>query len=124
MLRCLTQCNTCRSEQVAEQRIQCAEAKLKEWCKAGPLPIPDVEGEMEESMEDNLDDYKQGDRIFATVIRQSEDIRVTGNFSQRLAEAHLQKSALKDHSDAILPYLQQFSDVFAKESFDSLPEQK
>ena len=122
MSRCPTRCNTCRVEQVAEQRIQRMEARLKERCKTGPLPVLDVEGEMEELMEDNPDDYEQGDRIFATVIRQSKDIKATGNFSQQLVEAHLWKSAPKDHSDAIPPYLRQFSDMFAKESFDSLPE--
>ena len=56
------------------------ETKLRDQCRAGPLPIPDVKGDMEEVAEENPDNYEEGNRLFATVMR------ATGNFSQQLAE--------------------------------------
>jgi hypothetical protein len=70
-------------------------------------------------------EYEVGDKIFAvTIFLPLQQIRAVGNFSQRLAEAHFCNSTPKSVSDIIPTYLHDFQDVFAKESFDALPERK
>ena len=115
MTWCLTQCNTCWAEIQVEEKVRWAEVQLKNRCRAGPFPLIEEDDEVEE---ENVELYEKGDRLFATVIR------ATGNFSQQLAEVHLKNSTLKEPSDAILPHFRQFTDIFAKESFDTLPERK
>ena len=81
-------------------------------CRAGPMPTPDVE-------------IEEGDRIFAIGLTPlTEEIRATSNISQRLAEAFHRNSAPKTFRDSVPDHLQDFEDVFAKESFDALPEKK
>ena len=114
MTRCPTQCNTCQAEMQVKEKVRQAEVQLKERCRIGPFPLI----EDDEIEEEDVDLYEKGDRLFATVIR------ATGNFSQQLAEAHLKNSTPKEPSDVILPHFRQFADMFAKESFDTLPERK
>ena len=66
--------------------------QLKNRCRAGLFPLVAEDDNIEE---EDIDQYKEGNRIFATVIR------VMGNFSQQLAEAHLKNSALKEPSEAV-----------------------
>jgi len=130
MSRCPAQCQTCRDEVKEEKRKMLRVRR----CKEGPMPEtdlemedvpdlgPDSDGDDEEEEEEGLED---GDRIFAAGLgAKTEEIRATGNISQRLAEAFHRNSAPKDFRDAVPNYLHDFEDVFSKESFDALPEQK
>jgi hypothetical protein len=66
-----------------------------------------------------------GDRIFVTCLGpRPEEIQATLNFSQWLTEAFHQNSTLKSFCDIVLTHCHDFEDMFAKESFDALPEQK
>ena len=68
---------------------------MKDRCRAGLFPLVEEDSELED---EDIDQYENGNRIFATVIR------ATGNFSQQLAEAHLKNSAPKGPSETILPH--------------------
>ena len=68
---------------------------------------------------------EDGDRIFYTQFQPPptpEYIRAGATVSQRLAEAFARNSA--PPSTEIPGWAQEFSDVFSKESFDSLPERR
>ena len=49
------------------------------------------------------------------------DIRASSTISQRLAEAH---QANTEASNPVLEYLKEFTSMFSKQSFDTLPEPK
>ena len=68
-------------------------------------------------------EYEEGDRLFAChIFPPNKEICATGTFSQHLAEAHLQNAASRSFRDLIPDYLHKYEDVFAKESFNILPE--
>jgi hypothetical protein len=80
--------------------------------------------EMEED-EDDEEKIEEGDRILAVNIgKEPENVRATGNFSQRLAEAFHRNEPRKDFRDAVPDYLHDFRDVFAEESYNALPDRK
>jgi hypothetical protein len=67
------------------------------------------------------------DRIFVTTLYLDnllEFIRATSTVSQRLAEAFAKNADKKSFRDVIPEALHKFGEVFAKESFDSLPERR
>jgi hypothetical protein len=67
------------------------------------------------------------DRIFVTTLyldNPLEFICVTGTVLQRLAEAFTKNADEKSFRDVIPESLHEFGEVFAKESFDSLPERR
>jgi hypothetical protein len=77
----------------------------------------------EEEEEDQQ--LEKGDRVYTIDLTpNAEDIRAGGNFSQCLAEAAHKNEKKKDFRDAIPNYLHNFQDIFAEESWSSLPEQK
>src|SRR5271163_1772770 len=123
MSRCPPRCCAgCRQEARQERISRKAQIRRKESCSSGPTPEFHHDTEDAEDAEDCLD---QGDRIFATGIfppSPQEEIRASSTISTRLAEA------FKVNSEATLPsvpdYLQEFKDVFSKQSFDVLPEHK
>ena len=115
MTQCLTHCNTYQAEVQVEKQIRQAEEQLRNKCRVGPFPLV---VEDDDTDEENVDQYEEGDRIFMTVIQ------AIGNFLQQLAEAHHKNSTPKEPSNAVPPHFQHFTHVFAKESFDTLPEQK
>ena len=134
---CPVQCKTCQLEIKEERHIRRIEARRIRACRAGPMPkatVEDVEDEEEEDvpewteMEEDEDDeekIEEGDRIFAVNIgKEPENVRATGNFSQRLAEAFHRNEPRKDFRDAVPDYLHDFQDVFAKESYNALPDRK
>jgi len=83
---------------------------------------PDSDPEPEDLPDDPLE---EGDRIWATgLLPEPEYIRATSTISQRLAEAHKRNSQPADFEKHIPPHLRDFHAVFAKESFDDLPEPK
>jgi hypothetical protein len=106
----------------------------------GPFLRPTVEVEEVPDEEEGTDDQEdvldaedvdeaveEGDRVFMMAIRPDEevvDIRATGNFSQRLAEAYNKNAKVHSFRDAVPDYLYDFEDVFAEESFDALLEWK
>ena len=79
---------------------------------------------MEDETEiENGDEYEEGDRIFAChIFSLNQKIHATGTFFQCLAEAHLRNTAPRSFRDSILHYLHDYEEIFAKESFDTLPE--
>jgi hypothetical protein len=98
-------------------------------CRMGPLPQM-VEEEEEEEEEPESVDFgpllDPGERLFATVSTPTvptEVIAASTTTAQQLAEKALRSVPAKEKA-LIPPYLRDFDDVFAKESFDSLPEQR
>jgi hypothetical protein len=66
-----------------------------------------------------------GECLFATVSTPTVPTKVIAastTMAQQLAEKALRSVPVKE-KELIPPYLRDFEDVFAKESFDSLPEQ-
>jgi hypothetical protein len=134
MSRCPARCRTCQNEIKAEKKVRRAEILRVRTCRAGKFPtadvdwegVPDLIPDSEECEdEDDPSELEEGDRVFATnLVPRREEIRATPNFSQRLAEAFHRNSAPKDFNDIVPMHLQDFEDVFAKESFDALPERK
>ena len=67
------------------------------------------------------DALKAGEHLLYVNLRPKEHLWATGTTSQRLAEA----SWKHKKAEAKIPeYLQEFKDVFSKETFDALPPQK
>jgi len=66
----------------------------------------------------------QGDRLFVCFIgKHSEEVKATQMISQKLAEAT--EGTCSTHFKDIVPKpYQEFKDIFAKESFNELPDQK
>jgi hypothetical protein len=62
------------------------------------------------------------DYILYTVFTPAEEICTGSTISQRLAEAHTRNSTPARME--VLPWAADFSDVFAQESFDSLPDRQ
>lgn len=73
MMRYPTHCNIYQAELQAEQWVRQAEAQLKDRCRAGPFPLVEEDSELDD---EDIDQYEDGNRIFATVIQ------ATGNFLQ------------------------------------------
>jgi hypothetical protein len=69
---------------------------------------------------DNKDELKEGDHILYTVFAPVEEIHAGSTVSQHLVEAHMQNSVLA--GTLVPPWAVDFSDIFNKESFDSLLE--
>jgi hypothetical protein len=82
-----------------------------------PELCPDSEDD-----DDEENDLEEGDRILYTVFAPIEKIRASSTVSQRLAEAYAWNSA--PAGTDVPPWAADFSDVFNKESFDSLPEKR
>src|SRR5882724_10956098 len=70
------------------------------------------------------DELDEGDRLLIWFVgARPEEIRATQTISQKLAEAAGGTSSTCFENIVPKPY-QEFQDVFAKESFDKLPDQK
>ena len=82
----------------------------------------------EEEVRGCEDDYEDGDRVFATCVRdvsESETISAASTPAQRLAEVAFKKDPLTQMKADLVPeYISDFTDVFSKESFDELPPRK
>jgi hypothetical protein len=120
--RCPAQCHTCRAN-VHEERREAAQIHA---CHMGPLPER-VEEEEEEPESVNFGPLLDpGEHLFATISTPTvptEVIAAATTTAQQLAEKALHSVPVKEKK-LIPPYLRDFEDVFAKESFDSLPEQR
>ena len=89
-------------------------------------PEVDDEEDEEESEDSELE---EGDRVFATAYRSPppETVAATSTISQRIAEGFARNSVpvkAKTLREQIPRELWDFEDVFAKTSFDSLPEHR
>jgi len=132
MSRCLPRCCVgCRTEQRDARRAQKEDTQRINTCRTGPMPafVEDADDEEEEPEPDPEDlpdePLEEGDRIWATgLLPEPEYIRASSTISQRLAEAHKRNSQPVDYEKHIPPHLRDFHVVFAKESFDDLPEPK
>jgi len=142
MSRCPTGCTTCTEEGRTERRAaktaaraSAAAAELLRSIRSGPFPAPDVgdasgdlsdlpdlseDCESDEKGDDNC--IEDGDRILYTRFLPEQDIRAGSTVSQRLAEVHARNSRPPDSE---LPdWAKEFSDVFAEEAFDALPQRR
>ena len=72
----------------------------------------------------NLDYLNQGNQLFVHFIGEhSEEVKATQTISKRLAEA-AEGPHMTCFEDIVPKPYQEFKDVFAKESFDELPDLK
>ena len=122
-------CPGCRDEAHQERISQKTAKKQLDICSVSPLPEmdhhpnPNADYLDPDNIDSDLDTplLEEGDHILGTGLLPplSIDIRASSTILQRLAEAH------KANSEAINPvpnYLQEFTSVFSKKSFDVLPE--
>ena len=74
-------------------------------------------------LEDESDSVEEGDQILATGLFPTPpmEIQASSTISQRLAEAF---QANTEVTNLILEYLQEFTSMFSKQSFDVLPESR
>jgi transposase InsO family protein len=138
MTRCLHgRCTQCREDQRTRRRETKAYIRALTKSREGPLPAcsdeeeddaecPPITGFMSAASEE------EDGRIWATVIHpEPQTIAAVATTSQRLAEAHYrttqlsQTSAKSSSFEGVVPaHLHEYSEVFAKESFDSLPQER
>jgi hypothetical protein len=134
MTRCSPRCCVgCRLDLREQRKAQREEARTINACRTGPLPafVEDADDEDEdsaaadESADPSDEPLEDGDRIWATgLLPEPEYIRASSTISQRLAEAFKRNSEPLDYEKHIPAHLRDFHSVFAKESFDELPESK
>jgi hypothetical protein len=143
MTHCPTGCRTCWDELRAAQKNEKLTASILRQLREGPTPsictvdseewsrddgydladdndLPDLTPDSEG--DDDDDELEEGDHILYTVFAPAKEICMGSTVSQRLAEAHAQNSALA--RTAVPPWATDFSDVFARESFDSLLDRR
>src|SRR5215469_13912266 len=142
--RCPARCTTCKDEMAQERRIRQKEKTLIRKCRAGGIPSyePDWEETLDEpdTPEDEQEsflamveegepaeqiDLEPGNRLFATTLSPPpETIRASQTMSQKLAEAATMDAPARGFEEIVPPYLHDLQEVFAKESFDELPDRK
>jgi hypothetical protein len=83
------------------------------------IDLPELFPDSEDN-DDEEDKLEEGDCILYTVFAPIKEIRAGSTVSQRLAEAYAWNSV--PAGTGVPPWAAAFSDVFNKESFDSLPE--
>ena len=96
--------------------------------------IPDLPGLFEDDDDDDddkgepytdEDSLEDSDRIFVTTIPcEVEFIRAMSNISQRLAEAFHKNTPLPTFHESVPTHFHNFEDLFAKSSFNRLPDRK
>jgi hypothetical protein len=141
MTRCPTSCSTCREELRAVRRNAKISAAILRQLREGPVPSicaiaseewcrddgynPGNDGDDFPDLTPDPDDDdgdEDGDRILYTAFAPAKEIRAGSTVSQRLAEAYARNSAPPGTS--VPAWVEDFSDVFDKESFDALPERR
>jgi hypothetical protein len=132
----------CRAGPMPEADVETRETiiqALEEWIEEteeGEIEkILGMTTSMDNQEEDAGEEVEEGDRIFYTALSpedpgsiqtgNEEHIRAYATISTRLAEAwHKQNVTPKTIPELVPQYLHDFEDIFAKESFDSLPERR
>src|SRR6266516_4392809 len=149
MSRCSQGCRTCFLEGRKGKRVVKKKEEKLRVCRSGAMPElieeneeepEDIESEwirgLGEEEEESEWELEEDDRLFYTVLHPEtkehprvsprlaeEHIRAYSTISTRLAEAwHKQNDEPKTIPELVPQYLHDFEDVFAKSSFDSLPE--
>ncbi|KAF4569440.1 hypothetical protein EYR36_009231 [Pleurotus pulmonarius] len=144
MSRCPSGCDTCRKEFRHDKLTRRKESVRLRECRTGPMPrveelhsddlpqLQDCEDDDEDDEATTPDDpgLENGDRIFAAIppptpeylrTLREEHVRASETVSQRLALAFQRNKPHDPRNSAVPDFLQEFEDVFAKESFDELP---
>ena len=151
MSQCPQRCQHCREEVKVERKDRAKNRARTQKCRAGGIPHADLEleevpetlpnfdfrsatdahtwgPEPDPEMTPGPDAVEDGDRIFATALHPdpptAEDIRASQTTSQRLAQAFAANEPTRSFRDAVPAHLHDFEDIFAKSSFDALPDQK
>jgi len=142
MSRCPSRCRTCKNEVTQEHKVHKASAMRICTCWAGHLPDPGVDQSnipdefpdlpnlcADDDSADNDDSVdiplEDGNHILVTSLPLEEEfIRTSSTTSQRLAEAFHKNTKPKTFCDSVLTHLHDFEDVFAKSSFNALPNRK
>jgi hypothetical protein len=130
MSRCSgTCCSGCKEELRKERRTRKLEARRISTCSEGEAPalLPDDQDD-----DELLPELEEGDRVFVTMTEPStEEIRATSTISQRLAESFKLKNESNptpeqnsQGTEEVPVRFREFSTVFSKESFDTLPESR
>jgi hypothetical protein len=93
------------------------------------VDLPSLAEIKDDDDEEDLQDawIEDEDRIFVATLypeKPLEFIRATSTVSQRLAEAFTKNSGEKSFRDVVPESLHDFSDVFSKESFDTLLDRR
>jgi len=113
MSQCPEKCKKCKMEEKEEERGIAEVRKKIQWCRAGPFLKVSVEEEEEEE-EPEIPvpwEIQEGDQIFMMIVYpETSQIRATGKFSQKLAEASHQKDEVKSFREAVPDYLHDFED--------------
>jgi hypothetical protein len=123
MTRCPPHCHTCREQNKQEAKELAKSLAKIHSCRQGPFPLIASETEEENEMEEDPL-LEPGEKLFAAVPREEEAIIGAGETtSQRLAAQAL-RSLPPAKKSTIPEYLRDFEDVFAKESFDALPQRR
>ena len=92
------------------------------------MDIPDLVDDSDNE-DDKLyvreDAFKDGNQVFAVTIPcKAEFVWATSNVSQQLAKAFHKNAQPKMFGESVPTHLHDFEDLFAKLSFDQLPDQK
>jgi len=112
---CPDRCHTCQTEVQEEQKTLQKEERRIRACRAGPL-LRFTEEDLSLGKE-----CRAWEVICDAELSISEDIRASQTTSQRLTKENYRQAP----TDTEVPeYLQDFRDVFAKESFNVLPNRK
>jgi hypothetical protein len=144
MTCCLTRCCTCRDELRAIRRNEKLATSILQQLREGPTPsictvdseewhgddgynladdndLPDLSPNSDDDNDDE-DELEEGGCILYTVFAPVEEICAGSTVSQHLMEAYVQNSA---PAGTEVPFWAvDFSDVFNRESFDSLLERR
>jgi hypothetical protein len=118
-------CAVCREDAWQEQITHKAQVHRQETCSDGPISKFHDDLEDTEDSDNEAECIDQGDQIFASGLLPPsplEDICASSTISTCLAEAF--KANLEAISPLILDYLKEFSDIFSKKFFDTLPKHK
>jgi hypothetical protein len=127
MSRCPPQCCSGCKDEIHQKRL---EKKAWNWrkevCSAGPTPEINHKSYTDKDHSNDCEPplIEDGDQLFATSLSppKSVDIRASSTISQPLAEAFKTNSAM--FAPPIPDYLGEFTSVFSKDSFDTLPESR
>jgi len=109
-----------------ESKARRLELRCIRACTAGPFPALEDDAEDGPTSEDT-GDYLDGDRIFATAVRPIITVNAVSTASQRLAEAfhrNTEQTRPVGFREHVPSHLHDFEAVFAKESFDTLPDHR
>ena len=124
-----TCCSGCREEIREERRTRKLEACHILSCSEGEVPTILSDDQDDDELTSELE---EGDQIFITVTEPlAEEICATSTISQRLAESFKLKNEststseqMSANTEEVPDHFREFSTVFSKELFDTLPKSR